>query len=96
LGNVFIFTLLFASVVYLFMKYGKLQYDGGKKQGYNQGKLDGLMLGMQETFIFLEQLGVVDLDDLNKSLTSGKFDHIGNIAENRQAAKKIMDLAKSK
>lgn len=94
--SVVLFTLLFGCVVYLFMKYGKLQYEGGRTQGYNQGKFDGILYGMQEAFQFLEQLGVANLEEIETALNDGKFDHIGNIAENRVAAKKLMDIAKSK
>lgn len=92
--SVILFSLLCVGIGYLFAKYGKLQYANGQTKGYGQGKLEGLFLGMGEAFKFLEQIGAVDLQQLDDDINAGKYDHVGNIAKNRKLADNIMDVAK--
>ena len=86
------FAILFVAIGYLFAKYGKMQFDQGRKSGYSAGKIEGILYGMQNAFQFLEELGVVDLAQVETDLNDGKFDHIKDIAKNRKIGEQIASL----
>jgi hypothetical protein len=90
--NYYWFAAIFAAIGYLFAKYGKMQYDQGRKSGYSAGKIEGILYGMQNAFQFLEELGVVNLAQIETDLNDGKYDHIKDIAKNRKIGGRLANL----
>lgn len=78
------FFAIFLGIAYLVAKYGKMEYERGRKAGYNSGLWSGHLKGIRSGFEFLEKLGFVNLDDLETKLKNGEFDHVGDIANTRE------------
>lgn len=85
-----LYIVLFV-IIYLFYLYGKMQF----RTGYAKGSFVGGIFATRDTFIFLQDIGAIDVNTLVKDLNSGKFDHVVGLRETRSQVEQMLDSLKN-